>query len=116
SVTKPRRTTLFVIWIVVFLFMFASHYVIARGGYLDQSMWREQIEYVEHRDPRSLDFLNAYAHPGTTVVDLGLFLHHIGFSYDVALNAGMAFFTALAFATAVVFAYIISPNSLWWLF
>jgi hypothetical protein len=105
------------IFIGVFICGFLVH-AVSRTifGYVDQTLWANQIQYILNQDPREFDLFRCYGHPGTTLVELGS-LFHIFFStsYPIAVTLGTSVLIAGATAACSVLCYLLYPQSLWWL-
>jgi hypothetical protein len=81
----------------------------------DFSLWARQAEYVQTGNPIEFDFLQAYGHPGGSIIEGVSAIHNVfGVSHENSLMIFLVLLDGLAIAGACTICFLLSKNHLWW--
>ncbi len=112
---SPRNLKIifFVIFILSFLFLGLRWKIYIMT---DSSMWGSQAQYVLNGDHREFDYLQAYGHPGGTIIEGSVIIHKLfDINYEKSVLLFVAFLCSIFIAGICLLCILLNKNKLWFI-
>lgn len=106
-----------ILFLATFLIALVIQSVIWQNfDYLDEKIWADEARYIYTGDKEAFNPLVGYGHPGGPPLIITIFANvAFGVSYEDGMAGSVALLNALMIAGCTLVAYMLRPNSIWWI-